>query len=142
MAEFVMKDLVEKAHLKEHFHIESAAVSSEELGNPVYPPARSILAEHGLACAGKRAELMTERDYQRFDLIVCMDDSNIRRAKRILNGDPEEKLVLLMNFTDRPGNVSDPWYTGDFSAAWRDISKGCRALLDRLLQDGVGTTRD
>ena len=135
MAEFIMKDLIEKAHLQEHFHIESAAVSSEELGNPVYPPAKSILAEHGLSCAGKRARLLTERDYSRFDLIVCMDDNNIRRAKRILNGDPEGKLALLMNYTARPGSVSDPWYTGDFSAAWRDISEGCLSLLEKLRND-------
>ena len=142
MAEFIMKDLAEKAHLREYFHIESAAVSSEELGNPVYPPAGSILAEHGLACTGKRARLLTERDYPQFDLIVCMDDGNIRRAKRILSGDPEGKLALLMDYTDRPGCVSDPWYTGDFSAAWRDISEGCRALLEKLRKDGVGTTQN
>jgi len=132
MAEFIMKDLVEKAHRQGDFHIESAAVSAEELGNPVYPPARRILAEHGLSCAGKRARLLTERDYAHFDLIVCMDDGNIGRAKRILNGDPEGKLVLLMDLTDRPGSVSDPWYTGDFSAAWRDIAEGCQALFARL----------
>ncbi|MBQ7208016.1 MAG: low molecular weight phosphotyrosine protein phosphatase [Lentisphaeria bacterium] len=132
MAESVMKDLVEKRGLDEHFYIESAAVSAEELGNAVYPPAREILRAHGLSCAEKRARQLTPADYSRFDLIVCMDRSNIQRAGRILSGDPEGKLSLLMDWTDRPGNVSDPWYTGDFEAAWRDISEGCRAMLEKL----------
>ena len=134
MAEFVMKDLVAQRGLGEDVCIESAAVSAEELGNPVYPPARKILSAHGLSCAGKRARRLTSADYSRFDLIVCMDKTNIQWAERILAGDPEGKLSLLMDWTDRPGNVSDPWYTGDFEAAWRDISEGCRGLLKKLTE--------
>ena len=134
MAEFVMKGLVDTRGLGEDFYVESAAVSAEELGNPVYPPAREILAAHGLSCAGKRARRLTAADYSRFDLIVCMDKTNIQWAERILAGDPEKKLSLLMEWTDRPGNVSDPWYPGDFETAWRDISEGCRGLLERLTE--------
>ena len=132
MAEFIMKDLVRKAGREEEFHIESAATSTEEIGNEVYPPARRKLAEHGIACKGKTARQMTRGDYARFDLIVGMDRWNIRNMERICGGDPEKKLHLLMDYTDRPGEVADPWYTGNFDATWRDISEGCQGLLTKL----------
>ena len=129
MAEFVMKDLVEKAGLSHAFHIESAATSTEEIGNPVYPPARRKLAEHGIASDGKTARQMTRSDYQRFDLLVGMDDWNLRNMRRISGGDPDSKIHQLMDYTSRPGEVADPWYTGDFEATWRDVLEGCQALL-------------
>ena len=132
MAEFVMKDLVEKAGRIDVFHIESAAVSTEELGNPVYPPARRELAAHGISCAGKTARQMTRADYERFDLLVCMDTSNLRRMERICGGDPDNKMSRLLDHTGRPGDVADPWYTGDFSATWRDVVDGCTALLEKI----------
>ena len=132
MAEFVMKDLVEKAGLESEFYIESAATTTEELGNPVYPPARKKLAEHGISCAGKRARQMTRRDYGDFDYLICMDDENLRGMARILGGDPEGKVSRLLDHTSRPGDVADPWYTGDFEATWRDVSEGCEALLRKL----------
>ena len=132
MAEFVMKDLVEKAGLEARFYIESAAVSAEELGNPVYPPARRELAAHGISCDGKTARQMSRADYDRFDLLVCMDTSNLRRMERICGGDPKGKLSRLLDHTDHPGDVADPWYTGDFTATWQDIWSGCTALLEKF----------
>lgn len=132
MAEFVMKDLVRKAGADERFFIASAATSTEEIGNPVYPPARRKLAEHGIGCAGKTARQMTAADYREYDLLIGMDSANLRNMRRICGGDPEGKIRLLMDFTDRPGDVADPWYTGDFETTWRDISAGCRGLLEWL----------
>lgn len=132
MAEFVLKDLVAKAGREGEFFIASAAATREEIGNPVYPPARRKLAEHGIDCAGKRAELLTRRDYDRFDRIIGMDRENLYDMKRICGGDPEGKICLLLDYTDRPGDVADPWYTGDFDAAWRDVLEGCQGLLAAL----------
>ena len=132
MAEFVMKDLVRKAGADERFFIASAATSTEEIGNPVYPPARRKLAEHGIGCAGKTARQMTAADYREYDLLIGMDSANLRNMRRICGGDPEGKIRLLMDFTDRPGDVADPWYTGDFETTWRNIFAGCRGLLEWL----------
>ena len=129
MAEFVMKDLVRKAGREEDFYIESAATSTEEIGNEVYPPARRKLAEHGIGCKGKTARQMTRADYDRFDLLIGMDDWNIRNMNRICGGDPEGKIHKLLDFTNRRGDVADPWYTGDFEATWQDVLLGCNALL-------------
>ena len=127
-----MKDLVRGAGREEEFYIESAATSTEEIGNEVYPPARRKLAEHGIACKGKTARQMTRRDYDRFDLLIGMDSWNIRNMKVICGGDPECKIHQLLDFTNRPGDVADPWYTGDFEATWRDVLEGCQRLLERI----------
>ena len=129
MAEFIMKDLVEKAGLKSQFYIESAATSTEEIGNPVYPSARQKLAEHSIDCAGKTARQLTNADYDRFDLLVGMDRANLRNMRRICGVDYDDKLHLLMEYTDRPGDVADPWYTNDFETTWRDVLEGCQGLL-------------
>ena len=129
MAEFIMKDLVQKAGLEDKFYIESAATSTEELGNEVYPPAKRKLAEHGISCKGKTARQITRADYNRFDMLIGMDDWNLRNMKRFWPEDPEGKIFKLMDFTNRPGDVADPWYTGDFEATWRDCLEGCEALL-------------
>lgn len=134
MAEFVMKDLVKKAGLAEHFEIASAATSTEETGNPVYPSARRKLAEHGIGCAGKTARQLRPEDYERYDFLVGMDSANLRNMRRICGGDPDGKLSLLLDFTKRPGDVADPWYTGDFDATWRDVLAGCEGLLVRVTQ--------
>ena len=133
MAEFVMKDLVCKAGVQDHFLIESAATSTEEIGNSVYPPARRKLAEHGISCQGKTARQMTRLDYGRYDLLIGMDSWNIRNMRAISGGDPEGKIRMLMDYTNRPGDVADPWYTGDFEATWRDVLEGCEALLSQLV---------
>ncbi len=129
MAEFVMKDLVKQAGLEGQFQIASAATSTEEIGNPVYPPARRKLAEHGISCAGKTARQLTRADYARYDLLIGMDRANIRNMTRICGGDPEGKIKLLLDFTDCPGDVADPWYTGDFDITWRDVLEGCQKML-------------
>ena len=132
MAEFVMKDLVRQAGLEWKYEIASAATSSEELGNPVYPPARRKLAEHGIGCAGKTARRLTKDDYDEYDLLIGMDRMNFRNMHRICGGDPVGKIHLLMDYTDRPGEVADPWYTGDFEETWQDVLEGCRGLLELL----------
>ena len=132
MAEFVMKDLVKKAGREEEFHIESAATSTEELGNPVHYGTKSILAKHGISCSGKFARQLTMKDYDSFDLLIAMDHRNLRNMERFTGGDPQRKVRLLMDYTDRPGEVADPWYTGDFSATWHDVLDGCCGLLEDL----------
>ena len=135
MAEFVMKDLVKKAGLETEFLIESAATSTEEIGNPVYPPARRKLAEHGISCAGKTSRQLIRADYGQYDLLIGMDRANIRNMNRICSGDPEGKLHLLMEYTDHPGDVADPWYTGDFETTWRDVLAGCKGLLQAIKKE-------
>lgn len=132
MAEFVMKKLVHQEDVEDMFYIESAATSTEELGNPVYPPARAKLAEHGISCKGKTARQMTRQDYDRFDYLIGMDESNLRNMQRICGGDPDHKMSLLMEHTNHPGNVADPWYTGNFEKTWQDVSEGCAELLKKL----------
>ena len=132
MAEFYMKDIAAKAGLSRAFEIASAATSSEELGNPVYPPARRMLSRHGIDCSGKTARRMTADDYEAYDLLIGMDFANLRNMERIAGGDPEGKIRLLLDFAGRHDEVADPWYTGDFDAAWRDIAEGCDALLHHI----------
>ena len=135
MAEFVMKHLVAEAGLSDQFEIASAATSTEEIGNPVYPPARRKLAEHGIGCEGKTARQMTRDDYRYYDKVVAMDRNNLRNLRRMFGDDTEHKISLLMDHTRRPGDVADPWYTGDFEATWRDVLEGCRGLLDEMAID-------
>lgn len=132
MAEFVMKDLVKKAGLEDQFEIASAAVSREELGNPVYPPARKIMAAHGISCDGKTARQMTSKDYSSYDYLICMDRSNLFLLERIIGNDPENKVSLLLDHAGIYRDVADPWYTGDFEATWNDVMAGCTALLEKL----------
>ena len=133
MAEYVMKDLVRQAGLEAQFEIASAATSTEEIGNPVYPPARQKLAEHGSRCSGHAARQLTRQDYETFDVLIGMDSANLRNMRRICGGDPEKKIHLLLDYANRPGQeVADPWYTGDFSKTWEDVLQGCQGLLAAL----------
>lgn len=132
MAEFVMRDLVEKAGLGAAYEIASAATSREELGNPVYPPARRKLAEHGVDCAGHAARQLTRSDYDQYDHLIGMDSANRRNMERLCGGDPAGKISLLLDWCGERAEVADPWYTGDFEATWRDVLRGCRALLEAL----------
>ena len=134
MAEFVMKDLAKKAGLAAQFHIESAATSREEIGNPVYLPARRKLSERGISCGGHAARQLTKRDYDEYDLLIGMDSANLRNMHRICGGDPDGKLHLLMDYTDCSHDVADPWYTGDFEATWQDVLAGCQGLLHKLME--------
>ena len=132
MAEFVMKDLVKKAGLEKQFQIDSAATSTEEIGNPVYPPAKRKLREHGIDCTGKTAQQLRNNDYDAYDLLIGMDNANLRNMHRICGGDYAGKLHLLMDYTDRPSEVADPWYTDNFEITWNDVLEGCQGLLDSL----------
>ena len=127
-----MKHLVEEAGVADQFEIASAATSTEEIGNLVYPPARRKLAEHGIGCAGKTARQMTIDDYRHYDYIIAMDHNNLRNLKRLIGDDKDHKISLLMDYTHRPGDVADPWYTGDFDATWRDVLEGCEGLFSSI----------
>ena len=133
MAEFVMKKYVRERGMERDFLIRSAATSREELGNPVYPPARRELAKHGLSCSGKYARQMTAADYERYDYIPIMDRNNQRNIMRIIGSNPENKVRLLMEYADSTRDVADPWYTGDFEATWQDVIEGCSALFSHIL---------
>ena len=132
MAEFILKDMVRKRGIADDFVIESAAHSTEEIGNPVYPPAKRELALHGISCAGKTARQIRRDEYDKWDYIIAMEKLNLRYIDRILGGDPEHKVHLLMDFTGHPEDIDDPWYTGDFSGVYDQIQKGCEGLLLKL----------
>lgn len=132
MAEFIMKDILKKEGFSGHFEISSAATSTEETGNPVYPPARKILSENGISCVGKTARQIKISDYSYYDMIIGMDRYNIKNMMRIFGDDPLCKIYKLMDFTDKKGDVSDPWYTDDFKTAYNDIFSGCKALFEYL----------
>ena len=135
MAEFVMKDLVAKKGLADEFIIASAATSNEEIGNPVYPPVRRILSGRGISTDGKRAVRVTKGDYGYYDYLICMDKNNLRNLNFIIGNDSENKVYRLLDFTDSPADVADPWYTGDFEATERDVDSGCDALLEYILKN-------
>ena len=137
MAEFLLRDLAEKSGLAGSLRVASAATSAEEIGNPVYPPARRKLAEFGISAAGKTAVQLTRQDYDRWDYLIGMEHDNLRNMRRILGQDPQHKLHLLLDFTDRPGEIDDPWYTGDFDTACREILRGCEGLLAHLRRTGA-----
>ena len=132
MAEFIMKKLVQERGLSERFVIASAATSYEEEGNPIYPPAGRILQENGISSAGHRARRAELSDYVNYDFFVCMEEYNVRNLMRTLRSDPEGKVCRLLDYTDDPGDIDDPWYTGDFETAYRQIRKGCEGLLKAL----------
>lgn len=138
MAEFIMKDMVKKNGLEGDFVIASCATSTEEIwggiGNPVYPPAKAELEKHKISCEGKRAVQLRKSDYDKYDLLIGMDSMNIRNMHRMLGADPENKIRKLMEYTDRGGDVADPWYSGRFDVAFRDIYDGCEALLKRIIE--------
>jgi len=136
MAEFIMKDLVKKAGREQEFLIASCATSTEEIwgsvGNPVYPPAKEELRRHGIFCEGKHAVQIRKSDYNRYDLFLCMDNRNIKNALYILGDDPDGKVKRLLSYTSHERDVADPWYSGDFETAYKDIYEGCVALLEVL----------
>lgn len=136
MAEFIFKDLAEKAGVLQNFSVSSSATSTEEIwggrGNPVYPPARAELQSHGISCGGKCAVQLKKSDYGKYDLFVGMDNSNIRNIMGIFGSDPEGKVHKLLEFADDVGDVADPWYSRRFDIAYGDILRGCEALLSKL----------
>ena len=138
MAEFIMKHLVETSDeiaQNSNFEIASAAVSTEEIGNDIYPPAKRTLAAHGIPFSRRGARQMTKADYHYYDHIVCMDQSNLRLMRYIIGEDTQNKVSLLMQWDGKEANVADPWYTGDFEATERDVDSGCEALLEYILKN-------
>jgi protein-tyrosine phosphatase len=138
MAEFILKDMAKKHGIAERLTIASAATSSEEIwgdrGNPVYPPAKAELAAHGIFCEGKYATQLHADDYSKYDLLIGMDSANIRNMHRILGGDPQGKIRKMMDYTDRGGDVADPWYTDRFDITYRDIYDGCIGLMREIMK--------
>ncbi len=136
MAEFIFKDMVKKQGLENQFEIKSSATSTEEIfgsvGNPVYPPAKAELKKHGISAEGKRAVQLTKNDYDKYDMLIAMDNNNISNMRYILGGDPENKIYKLMQFVGSDADVADPWYSGDFEKTYADIYNGCVALLENI----------
>lgn len=134
MAEFILKEMVEKRGVADAFYIASAATSTEEIyhgiGNPVYPPAKAELKKHGISCEGKRAVQLTKEDYEKYDYLIGMDSYNIKNMLRILGGDKEKKVKRLLDYTKEPRDISDPWYSGKFDVTYKDIKEGCEAFLE------------
>lgn len=139
MAEFMFKDKIAKANLSNKIHIESAATTDDEIyhgvGNPVYPPARKILADHGISCDGKRARQIVKEDYNKFDYLICMDAENIRHMRHLWPQDPEHKIYKMLSFANLDRDVADPWFTRDFQATWDDLELGCNGLLTKIQND-------
>lgn len=134
MAEFVLKDLLRKAKLQDRFEVASAATHYDEIGSPVYPPARRILAQHSISCSGKTARLLEKGDYVHYDYLIGMDSANLKHMNRICGGDPEGKFSLLLDWCGTRRDVADPWYTGNFDATWNDVFIGCTAVLEKLTE--------
>ncbi|MGN0667232.1 MAG: low molecular weight protein-tyrosine-phosphatase [Huintestinicola sp.] len=135
MAEFVFRDLAEKKGLSDRFYVRSSAVSTEEIGNPVYPPAAAELKKHGISCTGKTAVQLKRSDYDKYDLFLAADSSNIRWIERIFGSDPENKVHLLMKYAGCGDEISDPWYTRRFDIAYDDIYRSCEAVLHKLTNE-------
>ena len=135
MAEFVMKDLIKKAGLSDEFFIASAATSTEEIGNGVHHGTRKKLAEFGISVDGKYAVQLKKSDYAKYDYIIGMDSYNSRNMKRMLPNDTENKIHLLLDWSDNPRDIADPWYTGDFDVTYNDVLEGCTALLKKIKKD-------
>ena len=138
MAEAVFRHMLEERGLGERFAVDSAAVSAEEIGNPVYPEANRTLVAHGLPASNHHAWQLTRADYDRYDFFIGMDQENIYRMRQIFGGDSQQKVGLLLAYTEHPREVEDPWYTGRFDRVFDLITQGCQALLETLLADEAG----
>lgn len=134
MAEYIFRDMVSRRGLTEKLACASAAISSEELGNPVYPPAKKKLKTLGIQCDEKRARQITKKDYEAFDLLIGMENRHLNSMRRLYGGDPDGKIHLLLSFSSAPRDIDDPWYTDDFDTACREIREGCECLLDYLIR--------
>ncbi len=132
MAEFILKDMIKKRGLENSFEVASAATSSEETGNGVYPPARKILAEHGISCTGKTARRITGADYNYYDFIIGMDSANMYNMNRMWNDKDKKIKHIMMDFAGINRDVADPWYTGDYEQTYSDLILGCKAILKEL----------
>ena len=133
MAEFIFKDIVEKNGMSKDFYVASSATSREEIGNSVYPPAKRKLMENNISCDGKHAVQLTKKDYEKYDYIIAMEEFNIKNIFKIIKEDPEKKVYKLLDFTDNPKDIDDPWYTRDFDTTYDEILKGCNGLLTHIM---------
>ena len=136
MAEYILKDMVKKRHLEDRFCIASVATSREEIGNDVHRGTRRKLAEEGIACPSRQARQVTKADYADFDYLLIMDENNRRNLLRILGGDPEHKIHGMLDWSERPRDIADPWYTGNFDITYDDIVEGCETFLQHLKENG------
>lgn len=132
MAKYILKDIVEKRGIAEDFYIDSCATSYEEIGNPVYPPARSELAKHGISCNGHAARKLVKSDFEEFDYLIAMEQYNLRNIRREFGEELTSKVSLLLDYTDTPGDIDDPWYSGGFDVTYKEIVRGCKGLLEHL----------
>lgn len=139
MAELIFKDMIAKKGIKDNFIVESSATSTEEIwngvGNPIYPPAKAELVNHGISCYDKRAVQLKKTDYDKYDMFIAMDSNNIRNIHRIFGYDPKHKVTKLMDYTMKKGDVADPWYSRNFELAYKDIELGCKGLLEYLSEN-------
>lgn len=138
MAEFVFRDMVEKEGLKDLFYIASSATSTEEIGNPVHSGTKRKLKEHGIGVEGKQAVQLQRKDYDSYDYLIAMEERNMIQMKRIVREDPENKIYKLLDFTDNPRDIADPWYTGNFDRTYDDILEGCKGFLKFLRETHIG----
>lgn len=136
MAEFVFKDMVKKRGMESQFTIASAATSNEEIGNPVHHGTRNKLKEEGISSAGKTAVQLRRSDYSKYDYLLAMDTGNLNNMRIILGGDPKNKVSRLLDYAERPRDIADPWYTGNFDVTYSDVLEGCEAFLEYLLKSG------
>ncbi len=132
MAEYILKDMVAKRNISDQFRIESAATSYEEIGNPIYPPARKELAKHGIECVGHHARKLVKADFEEFDFLIAMEEYNLHNIRREFGDALAKRVSLLLDYTDAPGDIADPWYTGGFEETYEDIVLGCLGLLEYL----------
>ena len=137
MAEFIMKDMAQSMGYSHKMQIASCATSTEEIGNSVYPPAKRELARHGIETGGKRAVQLTKSDYESYDMLIAMDDNDVRNIYRMLGGDPLNKVTKLLDYTSKGGDVADPWYYGNFDKTYADILGGCQALMNHLTDNNL-----
>lgn len=137
MAEFLFRDYVRKKGLEDHFHIESAATSYEEIGNRVHHGTRRILDSLGIDCSEKRARRMTKADYLDYDYLIGMDEENIRNMYRFYDNDPDGKIIQFLDYSRHPRAIADPWYTGNFEETYQDIKEGCESFLEHLKKEGI-----
>jgi protein-tyrosine phosphatase len=135
MAEFVMKDIVQKHGMDDKIYIASAATSTEEIGNGVHYGTRNKLRQFGISTEGKYAVQLKKSDYEKYDYLIGMDSWNIKNMNRMLGGDPKGKVSKLLDFTERKGDIADPWYTGNFDTTYDDVLEGCNALFEKIMKD-------
>lgn len=135
MAEFVLRDMINKRGLADKISVASSATSTEEIGNDTHRGTKAILTKHGIPFARREAVQLTRADYNKYDMFIGMDSYNIRNMLRIFGSDPDGKVVKLLDLTDRGGDVADPWYTGNFEITYSDVVEGCEALLNRIFPE-------